>query len=401
MSEVKTRPIRFTTRVRSIQPSPTLQVLNRANELIAQGVDIVDFGPGEPDFQTPASVAEAGKRAIDRGNTKYTNASGTNELRDAIAQHYAERYGVSVKRSQVVAGTGGKQELFNTILALVDDGDEVIIPSPYWVSFPDQVTFAGGAPVFVPTRPEDGFRPTLSIIERAVTPLTRGVILNSPCNPTGAVITERELRNIVEFCAERALFLIFDETYEFFVYDGAKHVSAASYLDEFPETIIIINSMSKTYAMTGWRLGFAIAHPEIISAISKIQSHSTSNPCSISQYAAVEALRHASKEVQAMYEAYCERRAFLVPALNQIADLTCANPDGAFYVFPRASSFYGRNGIDDSNSLCRYLLEEARVAVVPGCAFGADEFIRLSYATSLDRIKEGVGRMREALARLG
>lgn len=396
----ETKRIRFAARVDSIQVSPTLQVLNRAQELIASGVDIIDFGPGEPDFQTPECAATAGKQAIDRGFTKYTNASGTNELRDALAGHYASRYGVKLDRRNVIVGTGGKQELFNTMLALVDEGDEVIIPSPYWVSFPDQVLFAGGRPVFVDTLTEEHFRPTFRLIERAVTERTRGVILNSPANPTGAVIREEELDRIVRFCAANGLFLIFDETYEFFVYGGVRHVSAAKYLDEFPETVIIVNSFSKTYAMTGWRLGWAVAHPEIVAALGKIQSHSTTNPSSISQYAAVEALRSGAAEVKKMYEAYVERREWLVPAINAIPGLVCDAPDGAFYVFPRASAFYGRGRVHDSSSLCRYLLDEARVAVVPGCAFGSDEFIRLSYATSMENIQEGVVRIAEALARL-
>jgi aspartate aminotransferase len=396
----KTRNIRFSPRVENIQVSPTLQVLNRATELIASGVDIVDFGPGEPDFRTPVCAAEAGKRAIDEGFTRYTNASGTNELREAIGRHYAGRYNIELDRRNVIVGTGGKQELFNAMLALVDEGDEVIIPSPYWVSFPDQVTFAGGVPVFVDALTEAHFRPTFSLIERAVSPKTRGVILNSPCNPTGAVIREEELEKIIRFCADNDLFLIFDETYEFFVYGEEKHVSAAKYLAEFPETIIIVNSFSKTYAMTGWRLGFAIAHPDTIAAFGKIQSHSTTNPSSISQYAALEALRSGGPEVQKMYDAYVERRAWLVPALNNIPDLTCDTPDGAFYVFPNVSGFYGRGEVRDSTTLARYLLDQARVAVVPGCAFGADQYVRLSYATSLENIEKGVARIAEALGAL-
>ena len=392
--------IRLTERVNEIQSSPTLLVLNKAKALSASGIDVIDFGPGEPDFPTPVSIGDAGKLAIDRGLTRYTNALGTNELRGAIADFYNRRHGTSLELANVIAGTGGKQELFNLVLALVEKGDEVVIPSPYWVSFPDQVAFAGGTPAFAPSDASNGFRPTLEQISGAVTERTRGIILNSPCNPTGAVIEEHELEGIIRFCASRGLFLIFDETYEFFVYGDRRHVSAIRWFSEFPETIAVVNSMSKTFAMTGWRLGYAIAHPDLISAIGKIQSHSTSNPCSISQEAALEALTGKQDEVRRMYEAYVERRAWLIPALNAIPGLECGPPDGAFYVFPRVSAFYGKRGIKGSEDFASYLIDEARVAVVPGIAFGADDCIRVSYATSIDLLKEGVARIAKAVASL-
>jgi aspartate aminotransferase len=399
--DVITKPrIRLTRRVSEMQVSPTLAVMNRALELKAQGVDIVDLGPGEPDFPTPQSVCAAGKRAIDEGQTKYTAGNGTSALRDALAARYNRRYGTSLVAENVIAGTGGKQELFNVTLALVDEGDEVIIPSPYWVSFPDQVQFAGGTPVFARTDPQNEFRPTFADIEAAATERTRGVIINSPCNPTGAVIAERELHRIVDWCASRDLFLIFDETYEFFVYDGAKHVSAARWFNEYPETVVCVNSMSKTFAMTGWRLGYAIAHRDVITAAGKIQSHSTSNPSSISQAAALEALAGADEEVRRMWEAYRERRAWLIPAINSIDGLCCAHPDGAFYIFPDVSAFFGRGSVRDSQSLTNYLLDEARVAVIPGSAFGSDDHIRISYATSMERLQEGVRRIESALKKL-
>ena len=393
-----TRPgIRFARRVTEMQISPTLAVMNRALELTAKGVDIVDLGPGEPDFPTPPHVAEAGKRAIDRGFTKYTANSGTRALRDAIAGRYNRRYGLSLTSDHVIAGAGGKQELFNVILALVEEGDEVIIPSPYWVSFPDQVQFAGGKPVFAPLLGENQFRPTFRDIESVASERTRGVIINSPCNPTGAVIEESELARIVEWCASRDMFLIFDETYEFFVYDGRQHVSAARWFDEVPGTVVVVNSMSKTFAMTGWRLGYAVAHPEIVAAANKIQSHSTSNPSSISQAAALEALSGDDSSVRRMWKAYTERRAWLVPAINAVKGFRCTDPDGAFYIFPEVKAFYGRSGIHDSRSFATYLLDEARVAVVPGIAFGSDDHVRISYATSMERLREGVRRMEAAL----
>jgi len=401
MTVSPTRPgLRLTRRVSDIQVSPTLEVLNRAQALMAKGFDVVDFGPGEPDFPTPPSVSAAGIRAIERGFTKYTNALGTKALRDSIAKRYNTRYGTSLQSEHVIAGNGGKQELFNLMLALVDKGDEVIIPVPYWVSFPDQVQFAGGTPVFARTEASNRFRATLDGIQAVASERTRGVILNSPNNPTGAVITEEELEKIVEWCVSRDVFLIFDETYEFFVYDGNRHASAMRWFERYPETVIVVNSMSKTFAMTGWRLGYAVAHPEIISAIGKIQSHSTSNPSSIAQAAATEALAGDESEVQKMYVAYQERRAWLVPAINAIDGLCCADPDGAFYIFPDVKSWFGKGGIHDSQSFANYLLDEARVAVVPGSAFGADDFVRISYATSMERIREGVKRIEEALRRL-
>jgi aspartate aminotransferase len=400
-TDVITRPgIRLTRRVSEMQISPTLAVMNRAMELTAQGVDIIDLGPGEPDFPTPQSVCDAGKRAIDQGLTKYTSGNGTKALRDALAARYNRRYGTSFTADNVITGTGGKQELFNITLALVDDGDEVIIPSPFWVSFPDQVQFAGGVPVFARTDSQNEFRPTLADIQAVASERTRGVIINSPCNPTGAVIAEKELRRIIEWCASRDAFLMFDETYEFFVYDGAKHVSAARWFEEYPETIVTVNSMSKTFAMTGWRLGYAIAHRDIIAAAGKIQSHSTSNPSSISQAAALAALNGDEDEVRRMWEAYRERRAWLIPAINGIDGLCCAHPDGAFYIFPEVKSIFGKGSVRDSQSLANYLLEEARVAVIPGSAFGSDDHVRISYAVTMERLQEGVRRIESALKKL-
>ena len=395
-----TGAIRFSDRVQAMQESPTLAVLNRATALVGQGIDVVDFGPGEPDFRTPDAVSEAGKHAIDLGYTKYTNASGLKALREAIAARYNHRYRLHLKQEHVIAGNGGKQELFNVMMALLAPGDEVIIPSPYWVSFPDQVEFAGGKAVFAKTSADGHFRPAMDAIEAVASERTRGVILNSPNNPTGAVIREAELAKIVEWCAAHDAFLVFDETYELFVYDGNEHASAAKWLEEYPETVIIVNSMSKTFAMTGWRLGYAIAHPQIITALGKIQSHSTSNPSTIAQHAALKALAGVDDDVQRMYAAYRDRRAWLVPALNALPGICCTDPDGAFYIFPDVSAHFGKAGITGSQSFADFLLDEARVAVVPGAAFGADAFVRISYATSLERLHEGVRRMDAALRRL-
>ena len=400
MSTAARSAIRFASRIHAIQESPTLAVMNRAAALAASGVDVVDFGPGEPDFATPKNVGDAAKRAIDQGFTKYTNASGTKQLRDAIAARYNKRYGTKLAAENIIAGSGGKQELFNLMLALVEKGDEVIIPVPYWVSFPDQVSFAGGTPVFANTDSSNGYRPRFEDIEAKASERTRAVIINSPANPSGAVIEESELARIVEWCVARDIILVFDETYELFVYGGAKHASAMAWFDRHPENIVVVNSMSKTFAMTGWRLGYAVAHRDIVSALAKIQSHSTSNPATLSQAAAIEALTGDESSVRTMWEAYAERRAWLVPALNAIEGFCCADPDGAFYVFPDIAPFIGRGPVRDSTSFASFLLDEARVAVVPGAAFGMDTGVRISYATSLERIKEGVARMAAAVRKL-
>jgi aspartate aminotransferase len=268
------------------------------------------------------------------------------------------------------------------------------------VSFPDQVEFAGGKAIFAKTDPDNHFRPTLADIEAVASEKTRGVIINSPCNPSGAVIRGEEIEAIVEWCAARDAFLVFDETYELFVYQGNEHVSAIRWFNKYPETVIVVNSMSKTFAMTGWRLGYAVAHPEIITALGKIQSHSTSNPSTIAQHAALEALNGVDEDVQRMYQAYCERREWLVEALNSVEGICCTDPDGAFYVFPDISAYFGKAGITDSQSFADFLLDEARVAVVPGGAFGLDSFVRISYATSMERLHEGVRRIKAAVAKL-
>ncbi len=401
MAETTTRAgLKLASRLSRVQPSKTLEVAAKAKELRARGVDVVDFGPGEPDFITPEPIRDAAKRGIDQGHTKYTAVAGTDELRDAIAGKYNKTYGLSLDRTNVVAGSGGKQELFNIAFAVLEEGDEVVIPSPYWVSFPDQVSLVGGTPVFAPGGIETGFKPTLESVESVTTSRTRAMIVNSPGNPSGAVVEAGELEKIVEFCAERGILLVYDETYEFFVYDGRQHSSAMKWFEQYPETIVIVNSVSKTFAMTGWRLGFAVGHPELIKAMNKIQSHSTSKPCGISQDAAISALACDPSAVQVMYDAYVERRKWLVPALNGIDGIECINPEGAFYVFPRVSDLYGQNGVTDSASFATFLLEEAAVAVVPGSAFGLDEYVRISYATSIEQIREGIGRIATAASKL-
>lgn len=392
--------VRLASRMNRLTPSPTLQVMKQASELRAQGIDIIDLGPGEPDFSTPDNVAAAGRKAIEDGHTKYTDSPGTPELRTAVANSYNDRYGTSLASSNVIAGCGGKQELFNLMLALVDEGDEVVIPAPYWVSFPQQVELVGGKPVIVDLDLKNGFRPTPDELEAAFTDRTKVLILNSPSNPTGAVIERDALRAIIELCAQRGVVLIYDETYEYFVYDGNDHVSAAEWFGEYPDTVVIVNSMSKTYAMTGWRIGFAIADQPLVKAMSSIQSHSTSNPSSISQHAAIEGLTGSRESLEKMIEAYSRRRSWLVPQLSSLPGFSCEPPGGAFYVFPHVGGLFGKGDITDSTSLSSFLLERARVAVVPGIAFGNDEHVRISYATSLETLQEAVQRMQQALEKI-
>ncbi len=392
--------VRLASRMSRLTPSPTLQVKKRASELRAQGIDIIDLGPGEPDFATPRNVARAGERAIENGLTKYTDSSGTPELRKAIAESYNGRYGTKFTGANVIAGCGGKQELFNLMCALIDEGDEVILPAPYWVSFPQQIDLVGGRSVIVDLDIANGFRPTPEQIRGAITERTRALILNSPSNPTGAVIERDALGAIIEMCAERDIVVIYDETYEYFVYDGNEHVSAAEWFHQHPGTVVIVNSMSKTFAMTGWRIGYAIADEPLIKAMSSVQSHSTSNPSSISQYAALEAIKGGRESIEEMINAYSTRRSWLVPQLSSLPGFSCDPPGGAFYVFPHVADLYGKGGVTDSTSLTSFLLDRARVAVVPGIAFGNDDHVRISYATSLEKLQEAVTRIREALEQI-
>jgi aspartate aminotransferase len=381
-----------------IGESATLRVARRASELRAEGIDVVDFGAGEPDFASPAVAVEAARQALADGFTKYTPGSGIPELRAAVAADYARRYGAPWQGSQTIITVGGKAALFELALALFEAGQEVVIPSPCWVSFPEQVRFAGADPVLVPTSGEDGFRIHAGPLLAAVTPRTRAILLNSPCNPTGGVVGEEDLREIVQTAAARGLLVVADETYERFVYDGGRHASAATLAAEFPETVVLVGSFSKTYAMTGWRIGYAMGPPAVIRAVEQVQSHATSNPTSFAMVGALEALRRGGPSIERMIAAYQERREFLVPRLNALPGFRCRPPDGAFYAFPHVTGAFGP-GRESSTALAEFLLEEARVAVVPGEAFGSDEHIRLSFACSLAALAEGLDRMATALTR--
>lgn len=397
--------MKLTKRIQSIKPSPTLAITMKANALRAQGRDIIGFGAGEPDFDTPENIKAAAVRAIASGFTKYTPVGGIDELKDAIAAKMARDHGLDYNRSQIVVSCGAKHTLYNLIQVLCEEGDEVIVPAPYWVSYVDIVVLAGATPVIVPTEQAAGFKLTPELLRGAVTDRTRVLILNSPANPTGAAYSREELTALAAVLATMEITVISDDIYEKIIYDGFEFFSIAAVSEEMKDRTVIVNGVSKAYAMTGWRIGYAAGSEPIVAAVTKLQSQNTSNPASIAQKAAVEALNGSQEAVGMMVKAFRERRDVIVAALNKIPGLTCPNPQGAFYVFPNVAQIYGRSFqekvIDDSTSLAAYLLDEADVAVVPGIDFGADNYIRLSYATSQELIEKGVVRIAQALGRLG
>lgn len=376
--------------VNRIAVSPTMAVLAAAQKLQAEGVDVADFGPGEPDFPTPDHIKRAAIKALEENKTKYTATPGIAPLRQAICAWHKAQLGSSYEPAECIVNVGGKHSIFNSVCALVNPGDEVIIPAPYWVSYPDIVQFVGGKPVIVETQAKDNFCPHAEAIEKAVTPRTKIVITNSPSNPTGAVIPSGEFAKILEVCRRKGVWLMSDECYSHFVYGGGKPFSAAS-LPDSKNHVITIGSFSKTFAMTGWRVGYVLAPKPLIDAITKLQSQSTSNPTSIAQYAALEAMRGPMDSVGVMLAEYERRRARIVAGLRAIPGVECNEPQGAFYVFP--SVVRAKNGGTDTSRVARELLEREHVALTPGEAFGAPGFLRLSYATSLDRIEEGLRRL--------
>jgi aspartate aminotransferase len=396
--------MKLADRVNKIQPSPTLAIDAKAKALKAQGVDVVGFGAGEPDFDTPANIKEAAKKAIDAGFTKYTPVGGTDELKDAIIAKMKRDHGLEYTREEISVACGAKHSLYNISQALIQEGDEVIIPAPYWVSYPDQVVLAGGTPVFIETDETTEFKITPAQLEKAITGKTRALLLNSPCNPTGSSYTVDELKAIGQICLKHDFLIISDDIYERLVYDGLKFANIAQVTPELKPRTILVNGVSKTYAMTGWRIGYACGPRELMGAMTKLQSQSTSNPTSIAQKAAVEALNGPQDAVAAMVVEFEKRRTYIVERLNAIPGVTCFKSTGAFYVFPNFSAVYGKsfNGktINNSTEFAAYLLEEAKVALVPGVAFGADKYARLSYAISMENIKKGVDRIEAAIKNL-
>ncbi len=389
--------MRLSGRASRIGESATLAVARKAAELKARGVDVADFGAGEPDFPSPPATVEAACRALREGRTRYAPAPGIPELRDALAARFAERYSAPWEGSNVTVTVGAKDALFDLALALLDEGDEVILPTPCWVSFPEQIRFAGGEPVDVPTSSDDGFRVHAAAVVERMGPRTRAVLLNSPCNPTGDVIGTDDLEAIVAAAAERGVLVICDETYERFVYDGEEFASGAVLARAYPETVVVVGSFSKTYAMTGWRVGFALGPASLIRAVAAIQSHSISNVTTFAMHGALAALTSAEPEVEAMITEYQVRRDLVMRGLEAIPGVTCLPPKGAFYAFPSIAGLR-RPGRGNSVEMATYLLEEARVAVVPGLAFGADEHVRISFACSRETLALGLERMAEALS---
>jgi len=375
----------FAHRVRQIAPSATLAIDAQYKQMLSEGKDVVGFGAGEPDFDTPDNVKQAALAAMKKGQTKYTSVSGINELRDAIATKLKRENGVDCSRDNVVVSCGGKHALMNALYSVVNPGEEVILPVPYWVTYDEQIRLADGKAVLCPT---EKLQIKAELVEKAITPKTKAIIINSPCNPTGAVIERAELKKIARLAADKEIFLLSDEVYEHFIYGDEEHLSPASLGDDIRQHTIIVNSVSKTYAMTGWRIGYTASTKELATLMGNLQSHQTSNPSSIAQWAAVEALNGPQDSVQMMKKAFDERRKSIVKRLNEMPNISCPMPAGAFYVFPDIS----RTGMTSSR-FCERLLKEAGVAVVPGSAFGADGHIRLSYATSMEYIMKGMEKM--------
>ena len=388
--------MRVSKRVSRLAESATLAVAGRAAGLRAQGVDVVDWSAGEPDFPSPDSAVKAAIEALASGRTRYTKNTGILELRSAIAGDLAERLDGPWTADQVVVTVGAKAALFELALALFGPGDEVVLPNPYWVTFPAQIELADAQVVEVAARVENGFRISADEVRARMSAKTRAVLINSPSNPTGAVVGASDLRAIVAECAARGVYLLADETYERFVYDDALFPSAASLAREYPETVILVGSFSKTHAMTGWRIGYLTGPKQVVKAVSKIQSHATSNATTFAMWGALAAFDDAEQRLADMLVEYQARRDLLLTGLAAIPGVECPKPGGAFYAFPKVSELFcdGRRG---SVELAEFLLEEARVAVVPGVAFGADEHIRISFACSRERLSEGIDRLATAL----
>lgn len=396
--------MRISQRCQRVTGSLTLAIDAKAKEMKQKGIDVVGFGAGEPDFDTPEHIRKAAKDALDLGKTRYTPAAGMPELRQAICDKLKRDNGLDYVPQQIVVSNGAKHSLFNSFQALLEEGDEVIVPGPYWVSYPEIVRMAGGVPVIVEGREENNFKPTIDDFRAAVTDKTRAVVINSPNNPNGFVFSREELQAIGDLAIEKDLSIVSDEIYEFLVYDGAEHISIASLSPEIKERTIVINGMSKAYAMTGWRIGYTASPLNAAKAMTNFQSHSTSCPNSIAQYAALTALSGPDDQLKSMVAEFDRRRRRIVELINEIPGLSCKPPKGAFYVMMNIGGVFGKryNGapIVDSMSFTQLLLDNSHVAVVPGAGFGADAYVRLSYATSMENIEKGLARIKEFVGKL-
>jgi len=397
--------MKLSKRVSLIKPSPTLALEALAKAMKKDGIDVVSFSAGEPDFDTPDGIKNAAISAIKDGFTKYTPSSGIIELRSSVAEKLAKHNGLSYKPEEILISCGAKHSLYNLSMALFEEGDEVIIPSPYWVTYPEQILLCGAKPVIAGTSEDEGFLLKPEILERLITEKTRGLILNSPSNPVGSAYDRKHLEKIAEIAVRHNIYVISDEIYEGIVYDGFKHISIASLNRDIFKLTIVINGVSKSYAMTGWRIGYAAGPQDIIEAMGNIQSQSTSNPTSIAQKAALEALSGRYEDfISSMVERFDKRRHYIVNRLRGIPGVSCFMPVGSFYVFPNISGILGRkfnnSVLDSSVKLAEYFLNEAKVAAVPGDAFGAPGFMRLSFATSMDNIEKGLDRLESAIKQL-
>jgi len=384
--------------------SPTLKITTKAKAMKAEGIDVVDLSVGEPDFSTPDNVKAAGIQAIEQNFTKYTENEGIPALKEAIINKLKQDFGLTYAMDEIIVSAGAKSSLYHLIQALIDEGEEVIIPAPYWVTYPHTVSLAKGKAIIIPTKEENGFLLTPDQLKSAISPATKALMLNNPSNPTGAAYEKRNLEGLADIVMEEDIFVIADEIYEKIVYDDFRFVSFASLGEEIKKKSIIINGVSKSYSMTGWRIGYAAGPAEIINGMAKIQSHTTSNPCSISQKASLEALTGPQYEVSKMISEFQRRRNYLLMRLQRIPHISCFKPQGAFYLFPNFSSYYDKEfnnvRIRNSYGMAYYLLKEALVAIVPGGSFGADDYIRISYATSMENLEKGMDRITEALSHL-
>lgn len=393
--------LHVSNKAQGISPSPTLAIDAKFKAMKAEGIDAVGFGAGEPDFDTPQNIKEAAVRAIQSGVTKYTPASGTPALKKAICEKLLRDNGLAYTPEQIVVSNGAKHSLVNTFMAILNPFEEVLLPAPYWVSYPEMIRLADGVPVVIPTDEAHGFKFTVEQLEAAYTPRTRALVLNSPSNPTGMLYTKEELSAIADWCVKRDVYVVSDEIYEKLIYEG-EHVSIASFGEEIKERTIVVNGVSKSYAMTGWRIGYTASNLKVAKAMANIQSHAASNPNSIAQAATVEALTGPQDSVAMMREAFRERRDYMVERMNSIEGVSCIKPSGAFYVMMNIKSligktFYGQK-VENTDQFCELLLEKQRLALVPGTGFDAEGFVRWSYATSMENIKEGLDRLEKFLA---
>ena len=388
----------------NINPSITLEITAKANELKSQGIDVVSFGAGEPDFNTPENIIQAAIKAMNEGKTKYTPAGGIVELKQTICNKFKNDNNLEYKPSQITISTGAKQSLANAFMAILNPEDEVLIPVPYWVSYPELVKLADGIPVFVETSKENNYKYTISDLEKATTDKTKVILINSPNNPTGTIYHEEELLEIANFAKEHNLLIISDEIYEKLIYDGEKHISIAALNEDAYERTIVINGVSKTYAMTGWRLGYVAASEKITKLMTSIQSHMTSNVNTIAQYAAIEALNGPIEELNNMIKEFENRRNFMIYKLEKLNEISIIKPSGAFYIMVDISAYlnttFREQVINNSVDFAKVLLEEEKVAVIPGIGFGLDDYIRLSYATSMDIIETGIDRISIFLSKI-